>query len=319
MQTLSWPDWIKPDLLGVYDLELDQSFIPLPLLGGLQHEVWKVQTNGGFIVLKRQLRQPDTVALALEHAAGQDSIACPKLIQTTNGDLLVTQEYQGTQYFIRAYEYIDGQTLGRDPLDDSLAFMVGQQLAELHASSKRRLHNELKVALRSPIADYYEIEVLNKTTRLQIKRFTTDFNISGRPAIIGHRDISGKNIIIQNYTAQPYFIDFDEAGLATIDGEIIDAAFNLAGVHTPKGPRKEIVQSFVAGYRTKSTHPITFDELSFHILIGLSEYWWLGVCLNRIKDGRVSADKLEKQEVTRLTRQLPSDLQMLDSWLGWLA
>jgi hypothetical protein len=309
------PKWMNNELAQAYGIDVDDLPEGEPLFGGLQHEVWKIPFGTDYLVLKKQLSQPSDIALALEEAAVQEDVDCAKLIHTSNGKQMLQIE---GRYYVRAYRYIDGAILGREPVTPDMAFRLGSILAGLHIASQKCLGIKLQRYSKEPIANYYEINELGKDILGRIRKFTTDFDISQHQAIIGHRDISGKNIIIQSETDRPFLIDFDETGLTTVEGELLDAAFNLGGVHTEAGAAKDSIQSFVAGYKDRWPHDLHFDELSFHTLIGLSEYWWLGVCLNRLRDGRVSQDKLEEREVDRLLKQIPRDINSIDEWLTWL-
>ena len=310
------PSWLDEVVSDAYKLPKDTT--ALQLFGGLQHEVWKVFTPQKQIVLKKQLTKPSDTALALESAATQENIASAKLIRTINDNQVLERRGAGYQYFIRAYEYIDGSVLGRQAVSKELAFTLGATLADLHIASQKHLIHTLDSALLHPLVNYYPIHELDDETTSTLRKFTFNFDITGRQEVIGHRDISGKNIIVAKATGQPYLIDFDEAGLTTIDGEVIDAAFNLAGVHTEEGPVREVVEAFVRGYRDNYPSQLHFDELSFHNMLGLSEYFWLGVCLNRIKDGRISESKIEEHEKARLLKQIPRDVRQVTRWLTWL-
>lgn len=310
------PNWLDSVVLDAY--ELPESVTAQPLLGGLQHEVWKVSTAKKQVVLKKQFVKPSDTALALEDVATQESIACAKLIRTVSGNQVLERKGTGHEYFIRAYEYIDGNVLGRQAVNRGLAFSLGGMLADLHTASQKHLQHMINSALPNPLANYYLIDELDTETANALHKFTFGFDITGRQAVIGHRDISGKNTIVAKATGKPYLIDFDEAGLTTVDGEVIDAAFNMAGVHTEEGPVKEVVKAFVKGYRDNYPSHLHFDELSFHNMLGLSEYFWLGVCLNRIRDGRTSENKIEEREKARLLKQIPRDLKQVTEWLTWL-
>lgn len=320
------PTWVHTDAARAFGYTVDFSNMPERLNGGFQHEVWRVPTTTGLgeLAVKFQRSEPTLLSAELEEVAEEAAVGVAGMVYTEDGEYWhECQTSNGSPAYLTARYFLDADGFGRDFVSPGFGFQVGRELALLHNASQRAFAykiDELIEHNRASVDEEIHVEhtLLSSSVINTVSAFINNIDYAERDAIIGHRDIGPRNILRDRQTNQLYIIDFDEAGLTTRDGELIDAAFNIAGVHTPNGPARSVVEAVISGYKTKSEYPVEFDETSFHMLIGMSEWWWLNECIRR-RDSRAGDISRERSEISRLLYQIPRDIKSIPTWLDWVA
>ena len=139
------PQWIYHEAADAFGFAVDLSQTAQELSGGFQHDVWRVSTTLGNLVLKRQDSAPNPLSLSLEECAEGSGVGTAGIVYTDTGE--GWQEFSGPRSpspasFVRAHYHQDAQSFGREFVSPGLGYLVGTELARLHRASEASLQND---------------------------------------------------------------------------------------------------------------------------------------------------------------------------------
>ena len=335
MNTSSWVRLCT--LFDLGDLLTDAQ----PVIGGLLHRMWHLETTKGQFAVKQlssrimqrpgireAYRRSEQIAASMV-AAG---IPAATALISADGNRETVQEI-GDQTFI-VYEWINGTMLGGGSVPPAQAGIMGSVLGQIHS-----LHldlPDLELPSVSTHSDWNELLQSAEEQHIawsQAVRAALPLLIEwssaceaaderlNRDLVVSHRDLDQKNVLWRD-SQSPILIDWESAGLTNPTAEVVGLALNWAGWPLT-APQESIFAAALTGYssaydKSISTHVKT-DALRGVVgnLLG-----WLEFNMRRsVGKANFSAD--ERQLGERETVIALNGLQMLwsnlDLWTEWLA
>ncbi|MBA2711586.1 MAG: aminoglycoside phosphotransferase family protein [Tatlockia sp.] len=259
---------------------------PIPVIGGLIHRMWRINTNRGSFAIKELdaaiMQRPNIYEICIQSekiAASLRSKQIPAVTALINNN---TPLYETDGIVVMVFPWLEGKTLAHHQVTPAHAKKIGAIVAAIHAAniktfdlptpetytvSAERWHDLVDKAFNDKLAwatvastNLPRLIVWSDTFKKAKQRLNNHL-------IISHTDMDPKNVLWTDDTS-PVLIDWEGAGLANPTAEIINVAIGWSG-ETELEFRENIFSAVIEGYRNSGGRLIKSDRGdAFHVLIG---------------------------------------------------
>ncbi len=258
----------------------------IPVIGGLIHRMWKINTNRGSFAIKELdaaiMQRPGIYQIYVQSekiAASLKSKNIPVATAMINNN---TPLYEIDGMVVMVFPWVEGKTLALHQVTPEHAKKIGSIVAAIHAAnikpfdlpipetntiSAKRWHDLVDKAFYKKLS---WAAVANTNLPRLIDWSDTYQEAKQRlnkHLIISHTDMDPKNVLWTD-DSSPVLIDWEGAGLANPTAEIINVAIGWSG-ETELEFRENIFSAVIEGYCTGGGRMIKSDRRdAFHGLIG---------------------------------------------------
>lgn len=273
--------------LGIGELKAG----PVPVVGGLHHRMWRLETVRGIYAVKQlsadtDLNDPEIVYRYNTSEAIAEAFAArgiPAVYAVRRGDdYLQVIDDQG--YLV--HPWYDGAALDLSQISDIHALAVARILARMHRADIAFAgleEHEFEAHPEETIVDLVELAAAFGTAHAAALRrelpalleivasARVAANVLASHLVISHGDLDQKNVLWSPW-GEPALIDWESARRLHPTYEVLLEAFNWSGI----GLRfdRELFRAFVAAYK-EAGGVVERDamEASYRCILGDWVYW----------------------------------------------
>lgn len=324
-------DW--RDVMALFGFPAPNS-VPLVVLGGWSHSVWKVSTDAGTFAIK-EMREGRgewwidrlDAAIAFELAAWRTGIvAMAEPIPVVGSEFFLGRLDIGvTHRRYRCHRWVDGEPcLGKDP-DSRRSAEVGVIVAQLSrldiqkGSTADQLewnaldaYDETVGEARSKGLDWAEALAGLRPHVERLRHDLDDLAQRAIPMTVTHRDIDPKNATTRA-GGDVVLFDWDSAGPRLLESELLDSALSFAA--NGLQPDEKCVFSTLDAYVDAGGRPVAFDDAATPIAEG--GFHWIMLNAWRSLGHREVGPEQEAfagSMVEQLAATWPRDAERVRTW-----
>lgn len=282
---------------------------PLRVYGGLLHYMWRVDTADGSYAIK-QLNS--TISLD-DHTIKNYELT--ELIAQKFYEIgvpaIVALKKDGQSVFIIegsafiVYPWVNAHAVEKNKVTIAQAQIIAALLARMHAAN---IHVGGHLIAEFPLHSNDEILSLindsNKTHMpfapqlMAMKELIITFNnkyhasadLLRKNVVVSHGDLDQKNVLWDEYD-NPYLIDWESARLLNPTQEIINAAFDWAGIITPDFDQEIFDAMLMAYNQIRGVLDKNLIEASYYAIGGN----WINWMVYNLKRSMNGSNKEEKE------------------------
>lgn len=315
---------------------------PTAVAGGLLNLLWRFDTTAGSYAVKelnRQWDRPDWVsiydrAFAFEQQVRASGVPAPAPIPNaaTGGPLLET-DVDGEEHprTFLAHEWITARPITAIPVPRAFAARVGGCLARIHTvgtgmsdAAPGDLYQvpaaadvgELVADARAAGLEHADAVAALPRWCERFARMIDDAVDRDLHAVLSHRDIGGKNLLV-DVNGSPILLDWEATGPIAAELELAQLALELAGAEEGE-PDPVVVLAVLAGYRADAG-AYGVREPGAWVLTNWLASWipWFMFNVERCLGRRVQSAEsvaIAEREVARGAEFIPRALDRADAW-----
>ncbi|MBA3536167.1 MAG: aminoglycoside phosphotransferase family protein [Tatlockia sp.] len=293
---------------------------PIPVMGGLIHRMWRINTNRGSFAIKELdsviMQRPGIFEIYINSEKIAASLKSRQIPATTAIIKNNTPLYETDGIVVMVFPWVEGKTLALNQVTIEHAIRIGAIVAAIHLANIKPFDLPIPETYYIPAERWHAL--VDKAFKNKLP-WATEVNTHlprlidwteiyqkakqrlNKHLIISHTDMDPKNVLWFDVTS-PVLIDWEGAGLANPTAEIINVALGWSG-ETEQMFRESIFSAVIEGYCKSGGRIIKSDmRVAFHGLIG-GYLAWLEFNMSRSLESSNNYDDASKLGIkeTKLT------------------